>query len=141
MDPRAFQEFAEAAVKGRPPVDCRNAISRAYHAAYNIAAGYVRESGVRVSQGERAQGEVWKYLSNCTVERVCMVASELNDFKGQRNRADYDLTDPRPERHRTADALVMQARRNIATLDEAFRDGPTKASITAALKKYELILY
>ena len=63
-----------------------------------------------------------------------MAGRELNDLRGQRNRADYDLDRPLSSIEAAGQEAV--AERIIQILDTA-RAEPTRTQITDAMKVYE----
>ncbi len=141
MNPRDFQDLAEALFKQGGPARLRSAISRAYYAAYLVAADHVRATGVRISKSDRAHAEVSKYLASCSDEEVKRAGSNLGDLRGFRNKADYELANAAPEKPVNAQTWVTQARRAIATLDTSFSDTARRPNIIADLRKCEKILH
>jgi hypothetical protein len=66
--------------------------------------------------------------------RYSFAGRELNDLRGERNRADYDVTRSFPQA--AARGHVRVAQRIIQILDSATVE-PTRTAITDAMKVYE----
>jgi len=136
MDPREFHRLAAQLVGGTSPAEFRTAVSRAYHAAYNVAVQILEEMGFRVSRGPAGHGEVQNRLSNCGDGEVIRVGSQLAGLHSKRIQADYRLDRTDVESVKTVRALVEQAKRMIQTLDEC-RSEPRRTQIIAAIQDWE----
>ena len=134
MDFREYLDLARTLQSGPREADWRSAVSRAYYAAFHVAAELLTELGFRVPQGERAHGYLWLRLSNCGDANVVIAGRNLQDLRQQRNRADYD--GKRAFHAATASRLVQIAEKAILALDAA-RNEPLRTSITDAMKVYE----
>lgn len=74
---------------GEPEWRC--AVSRAYYAAFHRARDLLQALGFEVPRGEQAHAFLWKRLQSCGNPSLGLAGSDLNQLRGQRNRADYDL--------------------------------------------------
>ena len=138
MNPRDYQALAARLLSGPgspAPADCRAAISRAYYAAFNVAAELLRSMGLPVGRGAAAHGEVRHCLSNAGDADALSAANALADLHTQRNRADYQMDRPDVERPVRAGDLVRQAAAAIQMMDAAF-SGPQRGQLEAAIRAW-----
>ena len=70
----------------------RCAVSRAYYAAFHRGRDLLQALGFEVPRGEQAHAFLWRRLQSCGNPSLGLAGSDLNQLRGQRNRADYDLT-------------------------------------------------
>ncbi len=134
MNPRDFLTLANALAAGATEAARRSAISRAYYAAFHTARLLLRDLGFRVPRGDQAHAYLWMRLSNCGDPQVVAAGQKLQDFRGKRNEADYNLDVPLPQANVPPRLIV--ADRVIQTLD-AGRAEPTRTQITNAMRAYE----
>ena len=69
-------------------------------------------------------------------EVVMRAGSRIEDMRGTRNRADYDMTRKEVERDATAASVVADARRCVENLDASF-SGSNRAAIVAAMQGWQ----
>lgn len=134
MDFRDFLVLARVWSKAGTEGEWRSAASRGYYAAFHVARQLLLDLGFAVPRAERAHAYLWLRLSNSGHPDVVQAGSNLNDLRGERNRADYD--GKRAFHAATADRLVQMAEQIIQVLDAA-RNEPIRTSITDAMKVYE----
>jgi hypothetical protein len=134
MNPREYQALAERWVSGLSPsgAECRAAISRAYYAAFNVGAEFLRAMGFRIARGGAAHGEVRLCLSNGGDPDVAGAASVLGDLHSDRNRADYHLDRTDVDNSTHAGNAVRKASEAIRALDGA-AIGSRRVQIQAAI--------
>lgn len=135
MDPRDFQKLAAKLASETGAADIRTAISHAYYSVFSVGVELLRDTGLGVSIGPSAHGEVEYRLSNCANIEVEKVGSQLSDLRSRRIRADYRLDNEAIENQKNAQALVHQAHKMIRTLDTCFA-GPHRKEIVRAIQKY-----
>lgn len=85
----------------------RCAVSRAYYAAFHHGRDLLQALGFEPPRGEIAHAYLWRRLQSCGNPSLGMAGSDLNQLRGQRNRADYDLAGD--VSHRTAMTAVETA--------------------------------
>jgi hypothetical protein len=136
MNPREFQQLAKKLVSETSPAHLRTAISRAYYAAYNIAADVLREMGFHVPRSAYGHGDVQRWLGNCGDREVEAVGSQLAGLHSKRLRADYDLDKTDVERPKTAQAVVKQADKMIKVL-ESCRTGQKREQVIQAIREWK----
>ena len=88
---RDLLRLAEKLSVGASESEWRCAVSRAYYAAFHHARDLLQALGFEVSRGELAHAFLWKRLQGCGNPSLGLAGSDLNQLRGQRNRADYDL--------------------------------------------------
>src|SRR5437870_13362662 len=92
MNGRDFLSVAKDLLTSPTEAAWRTSVSRAYYAAFYVARQLLEDLGFAVPRGERAHAYLWLRLSNCGEPRVQDAGRRLNTVRGQRNRADYDVT-------------------------------------------------
>ena len=136
MDPRDFHSQAVALLRGGRPVDCRSAISRAYYAAFHVAAQLLRTNGFSILENHTAHEQVTRHLLGSGDPTVMAIASQLGDLRGMRNKADYRLALATVGNVKTAQVWVAAAGQHIETLTQAFA-GPNRDSIVEAIGRWK----
>ncbi|HXG09006.1 MAG TPA: HEPN domain-containing protein [Gemmataceae bacterium] len=134
MNGRDFLTVAKALLNAATEAAWRSAVSRAYYAAFHVARQMMEDLGFTVPRGDRAHAYLWLRLSNCGDVQVQDAGRRLNNLRGQRNHADYDIAVPLL--HATAAGQVQIAERIIQLLDAATVE-PTRSQITNAMIVYE----
>ena len=134
MNGRDFLLVAKDLLTSSTEAAWRSSVSRVYYAAFHVARQLLEDVGFTVPRGERAHAYLWLRLSNCGQPQVQDAGRRLNTLRGQRNRADYDVTAAfsRP----TADGQVRIGEAIIQVLDAAILE-PTRTQITDAMRIYE----
>lgn len=132
MDPREFHTQAVGLLKGGRPADCRSAISRAYYAAFHVAAEVLRANGFAILENHAAHEQVTRHLLGSDDPTLMAVGSQLSDLRGMRNKADYRLAMLAVENVRTAQTLVTSPAQHIQNLEASF-NGPNRQRIVAAI--------
>ncbi len=133
IDGTEFLRLAEHYATGTTEADWRSAVSRAYYAAFHVARAFLTELGFDTPRADAAHAYLWRRLENGGHVPLALAGSRLNQLRGERNRADYDLqTDLR---WKDAQAAVKSA----AMIVTALQSLPPNArqQITEAMKNYE----
>lgn len=89
-DWKRYLEFAEALSSSTVEVDQRNAISRAYYAAFHSARLYLKHTHGQDLKGEGCHGKVRVALVKLRDEDNREIASLLSRMSIRRNNVDYD---------------------------------------------------
>lgn len=138
MDPRAFLNLARRLLeKECNPEGLRSSVSRAYYAAFNVAAEFLSALGHDVPRDAKGHKQAYFYLNNCNDEALIQVGRHLNDLRSLRNHADYDLETSHVEKEDNVRNWVDVADDIIRTLDEC-NSGPAQRrdDIAVAVKAY-----
>ncbi len=109
MQGAEFQNVAESLVEGASAAEMRSAVSRAYYAAFNTSAEFVRKLGFRLPEDSGAHEKVKRMLNNSGDETLEIVAQQLRTLRTKRNHADYHLSRRDVEQASTVRPLVIQA--------------------------------
>jgi uncharacterized protein (UPF0332 family) len=94
MDPRAFNRVAIDIVVRRPPTGptaYRSAISRAYHAAFNVAADVLAGIGRSPGSGDGSHKKVVIYLQQSGDAGLDDAGKSIDQMRTMRNYTDYDM--------------------------------------------------
>jgi len=135
MNPREFNELAKALAEGSKASEFRSAVSRAYYAAFHVALESLDSMGFGVARGPSAHAEVARLLMNSSDSELIRIGGSLIDFRGARNKADYQLHDTRLE-------TAAVARTNVGTTGwiirglEASTVEPRRSAIIAGINAY-----
>ncbi len=128
-----FLKFAERSATGPTETDWRTAVSRAYYAAFHEARDFLTALGFQTPRADVAHAFLWRRLQNCGHARLALAGSRLNQLRGERNQADYDIH--RDLARDDAAAAVISAAMIIDTLQGLSAD--ERLPITEAIKTYE----
>jgi uncharacterized protein (UPF0332 family) len=101
-------------------VDRRTAVSRAYYGAYHVARGFlVQRCGIVLSKGADVHQAMQRCLLNSQNDLLRDAGIRLESLRSERNRADYDLDDPRFTDAVRAQIQIQRAREILGKLAEA----------------------
>src|SRR5579884_4183300 len=135
MNPRDFLEVADELSGGSREAEWRSACSRAYYAAFHVARELLRQCGFEVPQAEQAHAYLWLRLQNCGQRDLIQAGRAIQELRGHRNWADYDLDDPfLEEAARDSVNDVLDA---VRLLDDTAALPEVLAQVTAAIRVYE----
>ena len=133
MNARDFLRVANGLLHLAGEAEWRSAVSRAYYGAFHCARELFADLGFTVPRADRAHAYLWLRLSNCGDSQVQVAGRELNDLRGQRNRADYDVAGILSQIEAAGHVLVAERTQVLAS---AAAD-PTRTHILDAMKTYE----
>ncbi len=120
IQPRDFLVQADRLLASGSEVDRRSAVSRAYYAAYHLARVLVaKKCGVVVSKTADAHQTIQRCLMNSQHTQLRSAGSRLESLRGERNVADYQLTDARFAIPDTANFSVEMAKGVFAVIAAA----------------------
>jgi uncharacterized protein (UPF0332 family) len=134
MKSRDFLALAQRLVSESAEVSWRSAVSRAYYAAFHVARELLEDIGFVVARADRAHAYLWRRLSNCGDPKVQAAGQQLNDLRGDRNEADYNL---RLSLAQTVANGQVRAAQRIIDILEAAAIEPTRSAILDSMKTYE----
>jgi uncharacterized protein (UPF0332 family) len=134
MNSRDFLTLANALAVETTEAAWRTAVSRAYYAAFHASRLLLRDLGFRVPRADQAHAFLWMRLSNCGDGHLEAAGQKLQDLRGERNKADYDVDVPLAQAWSAA--RVRVAGHVIQILDKG-RVEPIRTQITNAMRTYE----
>jgi hypothetical protein len=134
MKGRDFLTLANSLASGTTEAEWRLAVSRAYYAAFHVARELFESLGFQVPRSDRAHNYLAIRLQNCGVAHVQSAGRNLDQLRGDRNFADYDVQ--KPFWHKNCAAQVQSAVLVIQILDGATSE-PTRTQIADGMKVYE----
>ncbi len=122
---RAFLSLANRLfLAEKNPEGRRSTISRAYYAAFNVAAEFLKGIGCAVPEGPQGHELAYNYLNNCGDALLIEAGRDLHDLRGERNNADYKLNKTHVEKEDVVGNWVDVAGEVIKRLDDC--NGSTK---------------
>ena len=137
MNPRAFLELARRLLVNEPnPAGFRSAIGRAYYAAFNVAAEFLKGVDCEVHEDAKGHKQAYFRLNNSGDSLLSEVASYLDDLRSERNVADYRLGKPHVEQEGVVRYWLEMASRIITELDTCNTTDQRKNSVKTAIKEY-----
>ena len=125
--------LAEKLCLGVTETDWRCAVSHTYYAAFHRGRDLLQSLGFEVPRGELAHAFLWRRLQCCGNPSLGLAGSELNQLRGQRNRADYDL---RGDVSRRSAMLAVETATAIFRTIETMTPDDRQAAIEI-IKAYE----
>ncbi len=128
-----FLKVAERSAIGATESDWRTAVSRAYYAAFHEARDFLAALGFQTPRADLAHAFLWRRLQNGGHARLALAGSRLNQLRGERNQADYDIN--RDLVHDDAAAAVKSSAMIIQLLHDLSAD--ERPVITETIKTYE----
>lgn len=120
MDPRDFNVLARELANRADSASHRTAISRAYYAAYNVAARFLESFNYSIPHDPNSHTLVRKCLSYSEDRQMMIAGKKLSDLYNSRLEADYQLS--KPENQKDAISRVEIASGLIKILDDAAKD-------------------
>lgn len=134
MDVLDFLRLAESWANRSTEAEWRSAVSRAYYSVFHVARQLLLQCGFEVRKGDQAHAYLWRRLSNCGVSEVQHAGRELQNLRGDRNLADYDMHVDFPQSH--AQASVELANETAEALRHAAVE-PVRSQMIATIRDYE----
>lgn len=110
----------------------RSAASRAYYGAFHLARLFLLELGSHVVKNATGHTEAYRLLWSSRQPDAQTAARLLTTLRSERNRADYNLDDPRFREQRTAIQAVEMAHEVRKLLDRC-RQEPALSEIRSRL--------
>jgi hypothetical protein len=128
-----FQQVAERYVRGPTEADWPSAISRSYYAAFHYFREFYRANGVAVGKGGQSHFDLPSGLIHCGLLIVAPFGRRLEDLRGERTTADYDLGKSINQAY--AQTIVKSGRTLIADFQTLLGTVPAP-QIAAGAKRY-----
>ena|SRR5712691_1002591 len=137
MDARDFLSLAQLLLATeKTPRGFRTVIGRAYYAAFNVASDFLSNLGFKLPKDGTAHSLAYKLIYNCKDIYLKTSATNLNNLKGVRTTADYDLDDESVEKEPVANSWTHIANEIIQTLDSCKGDFARLGNIKIEIKNY-----
>ncbi len=137
MNPREFCKVAGVFAARREPAASRSAISRAYYSLFHVVLQFLVAHQVKLPKKRPECHElIYRFLYNSGNNDLKLVAGALNDLRGQRNDADYQMDNLDVESSTTAQAVVERALREISRFDGFIQKRTELVSAVQDIKRY-----
>jgi uncharacterized protein (UPF0332 family) len=133
MNGRDFLDTARHLSGRNGEADRRSAVSRAYYAVFHASRDLLTALRFQTPRADKAHNYLYVRLNNCGERRVEDAAFRLDNLRGARNQADYDVHRPLPP-NAPADAIA-DAEIILQTLDNL--SSTERMRITDTIKVYE----
>jgi uncharacterized protein (UPF0332 family) len=138
MDPRAFLALAKKLLENeKNQAGLRSTVGRAYYAAFNVAVEFLSGIGCNVPKDANGHKKAYFCLNNCNDQSLVEAGGDLDNLRGFRNVADYDMGEKNVEKEDNVANWLELAEEVINTLDEC-KNGSAKrlSDVSAAIKNY-----
>ena len=124
------------------PDGFRTSVSRVYYAALHTAIDLLTNMTVVIPNNRNKHEVVPDLLEHTNDADIRYVGNMLSDLRGQRNKADYSLQDPKAETEECARLRLKEARDVVAKLNACKLDKTKldKAALGAAKRASFLFL-
>jgi hypothetical protein len=137
MEPKAFLDLAANLKDGENEASWRTSVSRSYYALLNLTIRFVKSYFPQNLSGEAKDHDtIYRYLHNCDIEDVELIASTLHDLRTKRNDADYKLDLDRFDEN-CANIAYMQARSAMEGFEGAIRNAKGRQAIIKGIESYK----
>jgi uncharacterized protein (UPF0332 family) len=136
MDPRDFYQIATSLATSQKPGERRTAVGRAYYAAYNVAATFLRDLKVTIEKKPESHKKVQEFLSNSGDKEITEIAHKLETMRTMRNHADYDLDNPTPENPQKVEINIALAKNFIKAIDKCSSENKRLAVVETNVQKW-----
>jgi uncharacterized protein (UPF0332 family) len=100
----------------------RTAISRAYYGVFHCALEFLAQFDVSIPSNPNSHQQTYVKLFQTGIPQAQEAANLLNDLRGERNRADYDLDKPAPEHKANARSCVESAHDFCSCVEECLQE-------------------
>jgi uncharacterized protein (UPF0332 family) len=138
MDPREFLNLAKRLVGSEQnPEGLRSAISRAYYAAFNVAAEFLDSIGCKIPEDAIGHKRAYFYLNNSGDQQLIVAAADLDNFRDIRNAADYHMDRKDVESKPIVDNWIDIANDFIAALDQCRAASQRFLNVSITVKAYK----
>ncbi len=135
MSPHDFLEVAGKWAIANREAEWHSAASRAYYAAFHAARQLFLQWGFAVPQSDKAHAYLWLRLANAGHVDIERGGDDLNNMRGIRNEADYDLK--RPFDQQVALDMVHLATDVVYLLESVVTVPSVQAQVVDTIKIYE----
>ena len=135
MNPRDIIGLARQLADGTSEAEWRAAIGRSYFGLFHVSSSLFQKLGFRIPRSESAHTHLSRSLCNSQHPLASQVGTALNDLRGRRNTADYDL-DVRIVQS-VAKASVSKAHDAVTLLTQLENDKTFLTMITDVIRIYE----
>ena len=134
FDPEDFAKLAARLVQNPcGPADSRTAVSRAYYSAFLYAKKLLDPHFYFSGEG-KVHTEIRFLFVNSTREELRNIGHQLDDLRGKRNAADYDLAAEDVNSYHNARIHVGISTRLIEKLKQVFSSG--WSSVISEMEEY-----
>ena len=137
MNHLEFLETGRRLAAGATEGDWRSAVSRGYYAVFHFLRELYRLHGVNVGQGAQAHSNIYVGLNNCGVPVIQALAGRVDQLRGDRTWADYNLAIVFPQAR--AQDTVKEAEQVINDFRAAFASARANVAIDGARKHLKAI--
>lgn len=142
MNPADFISFATKVV-ALGPAGARSAMSRAYYGAFHVAQEILAELGVHAPRSGLGHAVLANYLISVPHDTCREAGRRLSQLHHLRNKADYDVHDPRQEVLSDAQKNVEVAAYVIETLQKfqqaCLADDAVRRDLLQAVAKVDAV--
>ena len=138
MEPKAFLDLADDLKnKSDSEAALRTSVSRSYYALHNLLSQFIKDSGFFLPKTAKRHDLVCRWLHNCGVTCVSLIAKQLDELRDDRNDADYDLEVDKFQESNVAVLLFIKARSAYNDFHEHVRSSGNRKKIVEGICEYQ----
>ena len=134
MEPAEYNDLASELIDKGGVAKMRTAFSRCYYGSFLYCKKRINGIGFNLPRDATAHEMIQRYLNNCGITELSIVASFLNDLRNKRNKADYDLEDRTTEIKKNAQLALLSSKRIIEDVNNVLKKNSNE--IKKAIEKY-----
>jgi uncharacterized protein (UPF0332 family) len=135
MNGEEFFSLAVTLSAGATPAEMRSTVSRAYYGAFHTAADLIRSTGIGLPNSSECHNKVIQVLGAAEDAEVEVVSCKIGSLRSTRNRADYDVQEPKYEKKLFAIQQLKLAEEVITSIKASFAD-PAKTGMRDKLREF-----
>lgn len=146
MTPFDLYTLADWLIKNKPcPEGFRTSASRAYYGAFHTALRFLEEMGIAIPSGKNKHEVVPDILAFAADAAIVEAGAKLHGLRGERNRADYDLTDPDAQTQGFAELRLAECAQIIGVINTCRQGRHTPGTryhaVKAAVQRWAQLLF
>ena len=135
MDSGKFYDLAVDLSSVNSAAEQRSATSRAYYSAFHISCELLHSIGITLPKSDKCHEKVPWVLENSGDMDVKAAGIKLGSLRGDRNTADYKLSNHKAENQKNVALHIQSADEIIDCVGSCFAGKP-KAATHAAMRSY-----
>ena len=136
MEPRAFLDLAKELVGRNDEAALRSGVSRAYYALHNEVRVFLENNQITLPREAGAHERIIRYLRESGNADVGCIAKALDDLRGDRNEADYDMQSNRFAEQKPAFLVELKAQKSFEAFEQVITNSSRRKSLVNAVNDY-----
>ena len=135
MEPREFIDLAGELVRRNDEASLRSGVSRAYYALHNEVRVFLEKNQIALPHDAKTHARIAHYLMGSGIADVKFIGKALDDLRGDRNEADYDMQSNRFGEQRTASLVELKARKSFEAFGKFITNSHRRKSLVEGVNE------